>query len=322
MTMCAYMSPEERGKQSKTPEEKGKSAVENIIYNYKRNEESLVQQLYFKVDHGSTIGGFRETIWRGMFEQILPKKFAIEHSVFIIDSCGRVSNEVDLAIFDEMYTPYIFRFGKLKFLPIESVAVVVECKSTHLDREILGAWVSSITALRTSQESCVRIAGRIACGIETEDSVQKKDRNQTHTQTETRPLRILCCLQNEEGKSAKPESFINLFDMVISATEGQGLTILTDSTKSDLRDWYLALNHAHREELPQAEQEKINKGDCISNIKLSVFEVKSEEVPVSLLTLNLQLNQLLMLINNPIWFPHKAYADMFNGHDEKKVESK
>uniref|UniRef100_UPI003FA486C2 hypothetical protein n=1 Tax=Enterocloster clostridioformis TaxID=1531 RepID=UPI003FA486C2 len=35
---------------------------------------------------------------------IVPKKFVIEHSVFIIDSAGNVSKEVDLAIINT-YTP-------------------------------------------------------------------------------------------------------------------------------------------------------------------------------------------------------------------------
>ena len=48
-----------------------------------------------------------------MFKRIIPKKFVIEQSVFLIDSKGNVSNGVDLAIFDEMYTPYIFRYYDL-----------------------------------------------------------------------------------------------------------------------------------------------------------------------------------------------------------------
>ncbi len=83
--------------------------------------------------HGSSIGSAREDIWGQLFDMIIPKKFVIEHSVFlIIDSEGNVSHEVDLAILDETYTPYIFRYGRLKFIPIEAVAVVVECKSKSM----------------------------------------------------------------------------------------------------------------------------------------------------------------------------------------------
>lgn len=61
-----------------------------------------------------------------MFKRTISQKFVIEQSVFLIDSKGNVSNGVDLAIFDEMYTPYIFRYYDLKFIPLEAMAVVVE----------------------------------------------------------------------------------------------------------------------------------------------------------------------------------------------------
>ena len=72
----------------------------------------------------------------------------------------------------------------LKFIPIEAVAVVVECKSQSLNEKILKNWAESIAALKTSKKSYTRINGRIIVG--------EKERNAT--QTQTRPLRILCCL--------------------------------------------------------------------------------------------------------------------------------
>ncbi len=273
----------------------------NILENYVQNEKALVNQLYFKTSHGATIGGFREDIWRGMFEQIVPRKFAIEQSVFIIDSHGRVSNEVDLAIFDETYTPYIFRYGRLKFLPIEAVAVVVECKSTSLDNKKLINWAESIAALKTSCKSYTRTITEIIAG----------EIKNSPTQSATRPLRILCCL-NEGIVNDKLSSGDKLFDIVVRAADEkeQRLTIEIDKEKEDLREWYLALNH----ESSRSDHEKTGSKN-ISGIKLEEYQVNcrgnDEAVPVALLTLNLQLNQLLMLINNPMLFPHMAYAEMF-----------
>lgn len=110
--------------------------IDNIIDNYLSVEKSIVEQLYMKHDiHGGTVGSQREDVWKQLFEMIVPKKFVIEESIFIIDSSWNnkksrsekqigISKEVDLAIIDENYTPYIFRYGKLKFVPIEAVAVV------------------------------------------------------------------------------------------------------------------------------------------------------------------------------------------------------
>ena len=102
--------------------ERKEKIIPDIITNYQQLESSIVEQLYMKhALHGTTIGTEREEVWSQVFEAILPKKFVIERSVFIIDSQENVSHEVDLAIFDETYTPYIFRYGRIKFIPIEAL---------------------------------------------------------------------------------------------------------------------------------------------------------------------------------------------------------
>ena len=291
----------------KNMDEKGIKAMENIIDNYIQNEKTIVNQLYFSVsNHGTTIGGFREEIWKGMFEQIIPKKFVIERSVFIIDSNGNVSKEVDLAIIDEMYTPYIFRYRELKFLPIEAVAVVVECKSQRLKEGTLKEWGKSIVALKTSLKSYTRIIDRIACG---EDIFEKTETTRSVTQTATRPLRILCCMDEANIDE-------ELFDIVIKAPKEEGnLEIVLDEKKGSLQEWYKELNHVNYEE--QKFSVTIDKGKKVENIKLEDYEIRKGENIVSLLTLNLQLNQILMMINNPILFPHKAYAKMFQEVSKK-----
>jgi len=278
---------------------KDQKTINNIINNYIQNEKSIVNQLYFKTIHGPTIGGFREDIWREMFEQIVPKKFTVEQSVFLIDSNGGVSKEVDLAIFDEMYTPYIFRYGRMKFLPIEAVAVVVQCKSTSFNSKELNEWSDSIADLQTSSRSYTRIAGKIIKGEE----IQKNS-----TQTATRPLRILCCLP-QTAEMEKDKS-VELFDAVIYALKDkEKLKVKFDRQKESLQQWYLALNHVN---LKPDQEEKIEKGSDLAKVKMESYKVTNQGKEVSLLSFNLQLNQLLMLINNPILFPHQAYVEMFN----------
>lgn len=283
--------------------------IQNIKENYERMEKGIVNQLYFKVPHGGTIGHHREKVWGEMFETIVPRKFVIEQSVFIIDSCGNVSNEVDLAIFDETYTPYIFRYGQLKFIPIEAVVVVIECKSTSMNKDILKKWVSSIKRLKTSPKSFVRTINKIVCG----------EINPIITQTATRPLRILCC-SNEKEVNELLDKEESLFDVVIRAkSEEEKLDIKWSNKKKGLYDWHLSLNHAQG--VPEGKADVAdNWKDTEKNYTLDKYLVKHNGSPLSLLTFNLQLNQLLMLINNPMLFPHAAYAEMFdkNGNVEEK----
>ncbi len=292
-------------KNSKNPDKK---TINNIIENYRNNEKTLVKQLYFQLDHGPTIGGFREDVWREMFKQIIPQKFATEQSVFIIDSAGNVSNEVDLAIFDETYTPYIFHYGRLKFIPVEAVAVVVECKSSSVKKKELEKWAESIRALTTSRKSYLRIATGIICGEE----VQKVP----PTQTQTRPLRILCCLKEQFENQSENQSYENMFDIIVwASSEENRLNINFDTRKKNLKDWFCAMNHAddwQKEQIKDKEGGNINDGSKLEKIELKEYQVKGKDGDISLLSFNLQLNQLLMLFNNPMPFPHRAYSEMFN----------
>ena len=291
-------------------EERNLKMIRNIKDNYRQVEKFIVEQLYMKNDlHGTTIGTEREDIWEQLFEMVLPKKFVIEHSVFIIDSNGNVSNEVDLAIMDETYTPYIFRYGRLKFIPIEAVATVVECKSKSVEEEQIKTWQNRIEELRTAGESIARMANQIV------DST-------VATQKSTRPIRILCVLENVK------DNIKNLFDFVLIAKRGNEdkkerarIEIICNDSR-ELYEWYKDLNFydvGYDREGKKDINQKTDE-DKLGEISLKDYEVLDRnEENISLLTFNFQLNQLLMLINNPILFPHRAYVKMFNG-EEQEIE--
>ena len=285
-------------------EERNLKMIRNIKDNYCQVEKFIVEQLYMKNDlHGTTIGTEREDIWEQLFEMVLPKKFVMEHSVFIIDSNGNVSNEVDLAIMDETYTPYIFRYGRLKFIPIEAVATVVECKSKNVGEKKIKIWQKRIEELRTRGKSIARMANQIV------DST-------VATQKSTRPIRILCVLENVK------DNIKNLFDFVLIAKRGNEdkkerarIEIICNDSR-ELYEWYkdLNFNKVNYDREGKTDEDKLGK------ISLKDYEVLDEnEENISLLTFNFQLNQLLMLINNPILFPHRAYVKMFKG-EEQEIE--
>jgi hypothetical protein len=286
-----------------------KNVICEIIKNYKNLEESIVSQLFLSVsNHQLTTGTFREHIWKSLFEQIIPKKFVIEQGIFIIDSNGIISREVDLAVFDEQYTPYIFNYGNIRFIPIEAVAVVIQCKSRSLDIDSLKDWSDSIDNLKTDIQSIVRIANRILdYKTEVLDKKIEKPEDEKHnmTQTATRPIKILCHLNGKNNQVS------NLFDIEIAANENiKGLRIMS-GCKDSLNDWYMHLNHAQTGYDPWILKPQLK--NKLSELKVSK-SVNGEIKENTLLTLIFQLNQLLMIINNPIFFPHIAYVEMFKNH--------
>lgn len=282
--------------------------IKNIKDNYRQVEKSIVEQLYMKYDlHNPTTGSCREDAWEQIFEMILPKKFIIEHSVFIIDSGGNVSKEVDLAIMDETYTPYIFRYGRLKFIPIEAVAVVVECKSKSIDPDGIDKWVDSITELKTATNSIARIATMIAVGA-------------VATQQSTRPIKILCRLNDKEETENKLKRIKEKFDFVLTAVKVENgkenstckIVIQETSKLKNLFEWYENLNFNGFDNDSLKDRKRVIGEDKL-DISLDDYKVLDQEkTSISLLSFNFQLNQLLMLINNPLLFPHRAYVDCFN----------
>lgn len=278
--------------------------VENIRENYQSLEGMISKQLFMGNElHGPTTGSFREEIWAGLFGQILPKKFVIEQSAFIIDSEEGISKEIDLVIMDEMYTPYIFRYGKLKFIPIEAVAAVVECKSQSINERSVKEWGAEIKKLRTAKESVARLANMITKGP-------------TGTQLSTRPIRILCALDQNISAEIK-----EIFDFVLLAAnknlEKTYIKVLSNKAFNNLYEWFKALNfydvnEADMEEHIDKSRSRIDKAE-LEKIKMDEYQVLDKESrPISLMTFNFQLNQLLMLINNPMLFPHRAYVKLFS----------
>lgn len=309
---------------------KDSKIIKQIAENYIRLERSITSQLRVAAaNHHVTSGSFREEVWKSMFEQIIPRKFSIEQSVFIIDSNGQVSKEVDLAIFDEQYTPFIFRYGRIKYIPIEAVAVVIQCKSTNIHGAKLREWSDSITKLNTSLRSIARMFNGLAMG---EYSYTKNEADQLEcpqqegqyqkdnrlTQTSTRPVQILCHI-----KKGKNNKYIAPFDIVISP-ERDRLKVNISPELQEIGSWYDALNH---KEDKDKRYEKIKKkfdnlcpNTLSGELKTAVLQMDSYRVfnrgnrneEIGILSLTFLLNQVLMLINNPILFPHLAYVEMFN----------
>lgn len=284
-------------------DDRGKEVISNIKENYRHLETSIVEQLYMvQKIHGTTIGSAREDIWKELFEMLIPQKFVIEHSVFIIDSKGNVSKEVDLAIMDQTYTPYIFKFGRVKFIPIEAVAVVIECKSQdpNQNKESLIKWSESIECLRTSTNSITRLYSGIVIN------------GSTPTQKSTRPIRILCALKGSIKECIKEK-----FDFIITAHNEKGNYInIEEGQKNTLDTWYKELNFYNMDD----EEGKVKGIEQLSEYTLEDYVVHDKGKENTLLSFNFQLNQILMLINNPILFPHLSYVRLFNQSEKNEKE--
>jgi hypothetical protein len=79
------------------------------------------------LDHPGAKGSATEERWRDMLETYLPKRYCVSKA-FVIDSEETLSDEIDLVIYDQQYSPFLFKQDGAVFIPAESVYAVFEVK--------------------------------------------------------------------------------------------------------------------------------------------------------------------------------------------------
>lgn len=99
--------------------------------------------------------------------------------------------------------------------------------------------------------------------------------------------------------------------------ENTYIKVTSNTTFDNLYKWFKDLNFYgfSEEKMDQYIENNKNKIDkaALEKIKMEEYQVlDKDKKPISLMTFNFQLNQLLMLINNPMLFPHRAYVGLFN----------
>ncbi|MEI3611537.1 DUF6602 domain-containing protein [Pseudogracilibacillus sp. SO30301A] len=291
-----------------------------LVENYRNLERTLITELW--IDESSNTSSAEE-IWQPVFKRIIPTKYSVEKNVYIIDSYQGVSEKVSLAVYDEQYTPYIFNYGTIKYIPIEAVFAVVLCENKMLRKQLeekqndqqeqlgraqqkqsetLGVytpWLKSIQELKTDMNAYVRIQTAL---------LDTNILSPGQTQTSTRPITILCT-------TAEKADLASGFDIILSVCfkEGEQEEIHKHISCEDaeLHTWYESLNHYNLDRYENKEELKDLKGKGIQSTERTLKDLNVGKNNV-LLSLMFQFNQLLMLINNPIFFPHQSYVRAFN----------
>lgn len=95
---------------------------------FKTKQAILESKLSILLDHPVTKGEHCESAWLDFFRSFLPNKYAVDKG-FVFDANGSVSDQIDIIIYDSLYTPLIFgtEAGE-KFITAESVYAVFDSK--------------------------------------------------------------------------------------------------------------------------------------------------------------------------------------------------
>ncbi|WP_153847609.1 DUF6602 domain-containing protein [Sphingobacterium paramultivorum] len=77
--------------------------------------------------HPGSKGDSLEDTWIEWLRKYLPNRYCIDKAI-VIDSSGQLSDQIDLVIYDQQYTPFVLTQNGFHYIPAEGVYAVFEVK--------------------------------------------------------------------------------------------------------------------------------------------------------------------------------------------------
>lgn len=96
-----------------------KSLQNQMIAQLNTNREFLL--------HPGTKGDSLENVWIEWLKKYLPNRYCIDKAI-VIDCKGNLSDQLDLVIYDQHFTPFVFSQNGVSYIPAEGVYAVFEVK--------------------------------------------------------------------------------------------------------------------------------------------------------------------------------------------------
>jgi hypothetical protein len=90
--------------------------------------EAKINAAHATITHNGTMGEVIESHWiHGFLKRYLPDRYAVGSGI-VIDCQGKTSDQIDVVIYDNQYTPALLSQEDHRFIPAESVYAVLEVK--------------------------------------------------------------------------------------------------------------------------------------------------------------------------------------------------
>ena len=106
--------------------------------------------------HPGSKGHALENTWIEWLRKYLPNRYCIEKAI-VIDSDGNTSDQIDVVIYDNWYTPFIFTQNGFHYIPAEGVYAVFEVKP-NISKEYIkyaGNKIASVRQLKRTSTSMI-----------------------------------------------------------------------------------------------------------------------------------------------------------------------
>lgn len=108
------------------------------------------------INHPGSKGDALENTWIEWLRKYLPNRYSIEKAI-VIDSEGHTSDQIDIVIYDNWYTPFIFTQNGFHYIPAEGVYAVFEVKPTINKNyiEYAGNKIASVRKLKRTSTTMI-----------------------------------------------------------------------------------------------------------------------------------------------------------------------
>ncbi|BAV95041.1 DUF6602 domain-containing protein [Ichthyobacterium seriolicida] len=136
--------------------------LKDIFHNLQKQMLTRLNTDKDVLDHAPTKGAAAEVNWIDWLKLYLPSRYEVDQA-FIIDHEGNVSEQIDLVIYDQQYSPFVFNQDTAIFIPAESVYAVFEIKP-ELDKgnfEYAQQKINSVRSLKRTSVPIVQAGGDI-----------------------------------------------------------------------------------------------------------------------------------------------------------------
>lgn len=142
----------------KSLEKDNKKNIGKLFSGYQREIIASLDKIR-NIYHPGSKGTGTENKWIEWLSTYLPKRYSVNNAI-VIDSKGNLSDQLDLVIYDNQYSPFILNENEIYYIPVESVYAVFEIKQKLDAKNIKYAMdkVASVRSLHRTSKS-IRHAG-------------------------------------------------------------------------------------------------------------------------------------------------------------------
>ncbi|WP_369934866.1 DUF6602 domain-containing protein [Xanthomonas tesorieronis] len=102
-------------------------SLPNLLDHLHEQVEAELRTARSALHHPTDKGDASEQVWINLLSSYLPKRYVVSKA-HVVDSEGNFSQQIDVVIHDRQYSPLVFSYQGVHYVPAESVYAVFEAK--------------------------------------------------------------------------------------------------------------------------------------------------------------------------------------------------